>query len=401
MTDNQSFACKQSQIESTAKTEEQDQLSAWESAAQTLGSVVGTAVGLGAAATSTAAEVGKAVIETATAVGEATIKQTHKLIEQATSSAGQVTEYLGQNWLIRKVAGVLNLNWLIGASNSVDLEKAAAAVKKLQQQYPNESPSQIAHRIMLSKAAKAGGIGFASSILPGFAAALLAVDLAATTQLQSEMIYQIAAAYGLDLKDPARKGEVLAIFGLALGGGRLLRTAGLGLLRNVPFAGAVIGASSNATMVYSLGYAACRFYEAKLDASRSLFSQETLQDLEQQSDRYLKKAIAQQTVMDQILVHTILASYPDKNWQEILPELEALPMSPQSLQAIEQNLASPQPLDSLLERLDRDFAVPLLAQCYRIAKLKGEISPAQRKVIDAIATKFNIDLNAIESALNS
>jgi uncharacterized protein (DUF697 family) len=390
MTDNQ--------IKSTTKSEEQDQLSVWEPATQTLGNVVGTTVSVGAAATSTAAEAGKAVIETASAVGEATIKQTHKLIEQAASTAGQVTEYLGQNWLIRKLAGVLNLNWLIGASNNVDPEKATAVVKKLQQRYPNESPNQIAHRIVLSKAAKASGIGFASSILPGFAAALLAVDLAATTQLQSEMIYQIAAAYGLDLKDLARKGEVLAIFGLALGGGRLLRTAGLGLLRNVPFAGAVIGASSNATMVYSLGYAACRFYEAKLDASKSLFSRETLQDLEQQSDRYLKKATQMQTVMDQILVHTILASYPDKNWQEILPELKALPMSPQSLKAIEQNLASPQPLDRLLEQLDRDFAVPLLAQCYRLAKLKGEISPAQRKVMDAIATSFDIDLDAIEES---
>lgn len=390
MTDNQ--------IKSTTKSEEQDQLSVWEPATQTLGNVVGTTVSVGAAATSTAAEAGKAVIETASAVGEATIKQTHKLIEQAASTAGQVTEYLGQNWLIRKLAGVLNLNWLIGASNNVDPEKATAVVKKLQQRYPNESPNQIAHRIVLSKTAKASGIGFASSILPGFAAALLAVDLAATTQLQSEMIYQIAAAYGLDLKDLARKGEVLAIFGLALGGGRLLRTAGLGLLRNVPFAGAVIGASSNATMVYSLGYAACRFYEAKLDASKSLFSRETLQDLEQQSDRYLKKATQMQTVMDQILVHTILASYPDKNWQEILPELKALPMSPQSLKAIEQNLASPQPLDRLLEQLDRDFAVPLLAQCYRLAKLKGEISPAQRKVMDAIATSFDIDLDAIEES---
>jgi len=390
MTDNQ--------IKSTTKSEEQDQLSVWEPATQTLGNVVGTTVSVGAAATSTAAEAGKAVIETASAVGEATIKQTHKLIEQAASTAGQVTEYLGQNWLIRKLAGVLNLNWLIDASNNVDPEKATAVVKKLQQRYPNESPNQIAHRIVLSKAAKASGIGFASSILPGFAAALLAVDLAATTQLQSEMIYQIAAAYGLDLKDLARKGEVLAIFGLALGGGRLLRTAGLGLLRNVPFAGAVIGASSNATMVYSLGYAACRFYEAKLDASKSLFSRETLQDLEQQSDRYLKKATQMQTVMDQILVHTILASYPDKNWQEILPELKALPMSPQSLKAIEKNLASPQPLDRLLEQLDRDFAVPLLAQCYRLAKLKGEISPAQRKVMDAIATSFDIDLDAIEES---
>ncbi len=233
-----------------------------------------------------------------------------------------------------KLSGVLNLNWLVGASDSVDLEKATATANKLRQEHPNESPSQIAHRIMVDKATKAGGIGLASSILPGVAAALLAIDLAATTKLQTEMLYQIAAVYGLDLKDSARKGEVLAIFGLALGGGRLLKVAGLGLLRNVPFAGAAIAASSNATMIYSLGYAACRFYEAKLDESTSLNSSQTLAKLKQQSEDYLETAIAQEAVMDQILVHMILASHPEKTWEEILPELKTVNLSPASLNAI-------------------------------------------------------------------
>ncbi|BAT56273.1 hypothetical protein NOS3756_52760 [Nostoc sp. NIES-3756] len=32
----------------------------------------------------------------------------------------------------------------------------------------------------------------------------------------------------------------------------------------MPLAGAVIGASSNAVMIYALGYTACQFYEAKV-----------------------------------------------------------------------------------------------------------------------------------------
>jgi uncharacterized protein (DUF697 family) len=328
----------------------------------------------------------ESLVKTVGEVGEAAGKQTHKLIEQVTQAAGHITNRLSDNWLIRRVAGVLNLNWLVGASDNVDLAKAEAEVKKLQQEYPNESPSEISHRIMVDKATKAGGIGLATSILPGFAAALLAIDLAATTQLQSEMVYQIASTYGLNLKDPARKGEVLAIFGLALGGGRLLKAAGLGLLRNVPFAGAVIGASSNATMIYSLGYAACRFYEAKLDTSKSLTSEETLAQLKQESEKYLEKAIAQQAIVDQILVHMILASHPEKTWEEILPQLQALNLSPTSLDAIAQNIKSPQPLETLLNQLDRDFAVPLLAQCYRIAQFNGQTTPEEQKVIDAIAS---------------
>ncbi|MEH1824798.1 MAG: EcsC family protein [Nostoc sp.] len=343
----------------------------------------------------TVAQTGQAVLDTAVGVGEATAKETHKFIEQTTQSSGQFVNRLSENWLIRKLSGVLNLNWLISDTNLVDLEQAEAAVNKLKKQYPNESPSQLAHRIMVEKATKAATVGLATSFLPGIAVALLAIDLTATTKLQSEMLYQIASVYGLDLKDPARKGEILAIFGLALGGERLLKAAGLGLLRNVPLAGAVIGASSNATMIYSLGYAACRFYETKLDESTSLASPQTLATLKAESEKYLESAIAQQAIMDQILVHMILASHPEKTWKEILPELKVLNLTPTSLDAIAQNIKSPQPLDILLNQLNRDFAIPLLAQCYKIAQLDNQITPVEQKIIEAISNKFDIDANKI------
>ncbi|MBD2504945.1 hypothetical protein [Anabaena azotica] len=322
--------------------------------------------------------------------GQATVKQTQNLFEQGTQITGQFINGLGDNWLIRKVSGVLNLNWLIGASDNVDIEKVAASVNKLKQQYPQESPSQIAHRIMVDKATKSGGVGFASSILPGVAAALLAVDVAATMKLQTEMLYEIAAVYGMDLKDPARKGELLTIFGLGLGGNNLLKAAGLAFLRNIPFAGAAIAASSNATMCYSLGYAACRFYEAKLDDATEIDSPETLANLKAESEKYMEKAIAQQAIMDQILVHMILASHPEKTWEQILPDLQAANLSPASLEAIKENIKSPQPLDQLLNQLNRDFAIPLLAQCRKIAQLDKQSTPVEQEIISAIAKKFNI-----------
>ncbi|MBF2065825.1 MAG: hypothetical protein IGS39_15590 [Calothrix sp. C42_A2020_038] len=321
-------------------------------------------------------------------LGQAAAEQTRKLIEVSTQFTGHVANSLGNNWLIRKLAGVLNLNWLIGASSNINLDKAAESVQKLKQTYPSESPRQLAHRIMVEKATKAGGIGLATSVIPGVAAALLAIDLAATTELQSEMVYKIASVYGLDLKDPARKGEVVAIFGLALGGGKLLKAAGLSLLRNVPFAGAVIAASSNATMIYSLGYAACRFYEAKLDADTDLSSEETIDKLKQESEQYLEKAVSQQAIMDRILVHMILSSHPNKTWEEILPELKAINLGSHSLEEIEKSIHSPQPIEELLNQLDSDYAVTLLAQCQRIAQISGTVSPEEQKIIDAIQSKF-------------
>jgi uncharacterized protein (DUF697 family) len=328
---------------------------------------------------------------------ETASQQIHDWITPATTTAGEAVNYVGNNWLIRRLSRFLNLGWLVGATSDVDLLKAEAEVRKLQQEHPNESPSQIAHRIMVEKAKRAGGIGLATSVIPGAALALLAVDLAATTRLQAEMVHQIAAAYGLDLKDHARKGEVLGIFGLGLGGSRLLKAAGLGLLRNIPIAGAVIGASSDATMLYSLGYAACRFYEAKLKSPDVETSKETLQTLKQQSEKYLETAIAQQAVMDQILVNMILASHPEKKASEIIPQLKQLNFSPNSLQAIAANIKSPQPLDTLLNQLNTDFAIPLLAQCYRIAQADGVTKPEEAKVIEAIANKFNIDKNSIKA----
>jgi len=148
---------------------------------------------------------------------------------------------------------------------------------------------------------------------------------------------------------------------------------GLSLLRNVPFAGAMIGASS-AAMLYSLGMLP-GFYEAKLDSPTSMTTDATLAALKQQSENYLETAIAQEAVMDQILVHMLLAVIRESLGQKY-PELQALNLSPTSLKAIA-NIKSPQPLDTLLNQLNRDFAVPLLAQCYRI-KLDGKTTPVEQ-----------------------
>lgn len=332
---------------------------------------------------------GKKAVGTIVGLGGTATNRAVRWIERLTQGAGRAATLVGnfpllQNPVVRRLAGVLRLDWLTGISDRVDISKAEAEVKQLQHEYPGDSPSQLAHRIMVRKAVQGGKIGFASSLLPGIAVALLAIDLAATTVLQTEMLYQIAAAYGLNLRAPARKGEILAIFGLALGGGKALR-AGLGVLRNVPLAGAVIGASTNATMLYSLGYAASRFYEAKSRSETPEPNTETLKALQAESEEYLDIAIAQQRVMDQILAHMIVASYPEKHWKDIVPELKALHLDSSSLTTIEANLQSPKPLDVLLKQLNCDFAVPLLAQCRYIAESNGTVSQQENYIMNAIA----------------
>jgi uncharacterized protein (DUF697 family) len=204
------------------------------------------------------------------------------------------------------------------------------------------------------------------------------------------MVYQIAAAYGLDLHEPARRGEVLAIFGLSLGTNVL--KFGLSLVEIIPGIGAVIGASSNAIMLYALGYTACRFYEGKED----YFSgKKATKNWQQERDEYWQYALTQSKIMDQILVHMVLASYPQQSWSEILPALKQV--SPSSVKVVANLLDKPQPLDELLEQLSPDFAPLLLGRCYGIAQLDGIVTPEEQKVIDQIVQKFDLDLNNLET----
>ena len=223
--------------------------------------VVTTAVGTGEAIGSAACYAGQTVVDTAISaggtIGNAAI--------QATQTVGYTLELIANNPLFQEVKSALPQDWLV-VLDKVDLVKAETEVRRLQQQYPNEQPSEIAHRIIVAKGILAAGLGLATNLLPGAGSVL---DLAGTMFLQAEMVYQIACAYGLGLQDQARKAEILAIFGLSFGSEQALKfgisyaaKAGLSL---IPVAGAVVGAGTNAAMLYALGYGACRFYETKLN----------------------------------------------------------------------------------------------------------------------------------------
>ncbi|QIR39248.1 hypothetical protein HCG51_22735 [Tolypothrix sp. PCC 7910] len=345
--------------------------------------VAGAAMGIGGAIGGAACGAADGVVYTGQAVAGAAIEiggAIGSAAFQATQVAGQALAIVGNNTPLRLAIKSLNQDWLNPFIEKIDVVKAEAAVKKLQQEHPNQKPGEIAHHLMLEKAVFAGGTGLASSLAPGQAAAMFAVDCAATAALSVELVYQIAAAYGMNLTDPERKSEAVAIFGLGLGGQTAIK-AGLGLLRNLPVAGAVIGASSNAVMIYALGYAACQFYEAK---QNPLTLQATLVDAQIESEKYLEAAISQEKIMDQILVHIVLAGNPDKSWEEILPELQTANLSPASIDAIASHIKSPPSLETLLAQVNSDFAVPLIAQCHRIAHLDGIITPGEAQVIETI-----------------
>ena len=310
---------------------------------------------------------------------------------QATDGLNHALDLIANNPHLKELTNTIQVDWFLPVINQVDIVQAETRVRDLQQKYPQESSRQIARRIMLEKALYVGSTGFASSLVPGLAATMFTVDLALTMALQAEMIYQIAAAYGLDLQEASRKGEVLAILGMTLGGSSALNL-GLGFARNIPIAGAVIGASSNAAMLYALGYAACRFYEKKFNCAGS--SAEDWEESKTQAEADLKALSSQQIIMDQIFVHIVMASHPDKTLLDLLPELQTLNLSSEFLETIQTNLESFPSLEQLLSQLNQDFGAYLIAQCYKVAYADGVITEQEAAVIERITQRFSTINNA-------
>lgn len=328
--------------------------------------------------------------ETANFIGylaQATIAETQKILERTTEQTGQTLQAISDNPILKSIDKIFGLDWLMTLLGEVDIAKTQAVVNKLKTKYPQESTDEIVHRLIVQKAWQAGRLGLITNIIPPVAALLLGVELIATAKLQAEMVYEIAAAHGLDLNEPARRGEVLAIFGLSLGGD-ILKT-GLSIVEIMPGIGAVVGASSNAALLYVLGRTASRFYQGKYQPSTQT----------EQSEDDWQTAVTQSRIVDHILIHMVNASYPDSNWLEILPSLQKI--SPSSAKVIAMNLENPEPLDILLNKLSADFAPIVLSRCYAIAQLDGVIIPAEQAIIDAIAVKFAIDIESLQNSTES
>ncbi|MEB3161520.1 MAG: EcsC family protein [Synechocystis sp.] len=183
-------------------------------------------------------------------------------IEQGTEKLGAFVTPIADHPLMQFSTKVPGLQWFLAALGQVNSDQVEQEVMALRRQYPLETQSQLAQRVIGETAMKAGGIGLMTNFIPPLALALLAADLTAITALQAAMIYRIAAIYGFSVHEPSRRGEVLALFFLASGSANLIKS-GLSLFELIPILGAIIGSLSNASLLYTVGQGACYFYEAK------------------------------------------------------------------------------------------------------------------------------------------
>lgn len=155
-------------------------------------------------------------------------------------------------------------------------------------------------------------------------------------------------------------------------------------------------------MFYALGHTACEFYEEK---SKLIKADICHEETENEADcRY---TFAQLKIVDRVLIHIVLARYNARSWSEIMPILHQV--TPSSVKTIAVNIEDPEPLESLLDRLDSAYARILLQRCYAIALWEdGSISPEEQYILDKIVQKFpqliaddRLDPNQISKLTNN
>jgi uncharacterized protein (DUF697 family) len=181
---------------------------------------------------------------------------------------GQVVIPIADLPLLKPLAKIPGLGWIAATLGQVNLEAIAQTVETQRREQPNPNPEALAQQFIQAAALKAGGIGLATNFLPPLAITLFAVDMAAIATLQVELIYQMAALYDYDIQDPTRRGEVLALYACSAGGSTALKS-GLSVPEVIPVIGAIIGASSDAAILWTIGQAAHQYYKAKRDHDSS------------------------------------------------------------------------------------------------------------------------------------
>lgn len=206
-----------------------------------------------------------------------TLNQTWQSVQSTTQLGGVELQRQIESWaetfgqtiipvadfpFIKPLANVPGLGWIAAALGQVNLGAIAQEIETLRQNKSDQTTDQLAQQLIQDTTLQAGGVGLATNLLPPIAATLFAVDIAAIATLQVGLIYRIAAVYHFDIQDPIRRGEVLALY-LASAGSSTLLKSGLSVPEVLPVVGAIIGASSDAAILWSMGQAANQYYKTK------------------------------------------------------------------------------------------------------------------------------------------
>lgn len=183
-------------------------------------------------------------------------------LEPLTASVGQVVAPVANHPLVQGLTLVPGLQWLLAALGQVNVDQVRQGVDDLRRSQPQADRRALARQVMADTTLKAAGVGLVTNLAPPLAILLSFVEVGAVAALQATMIYRIATIYGYSPEDSERRGEVFTIWLLSASASGLVKS-GLGLVEALPWLGTAVGVATDATLIYSVGYWACRYYETK------------------------------------------------------------------------------------------------------------------------------------------
>lgn len=215
----------------------------------------------------------------------------------AASHAADEDAEIPTKGLSRKTAIKL-LDYAVKRFSGVNPDKAIQQARDMKKKYPGLSDAEVAEKLIKAKCQKTAAIGVttsASSVIPGLGTALaltlgLAVDISSILKMHSELVLEIAEAYGKRLSEMERNEILLAVTGLSAGINTISGKAVKGLSHKVselaaqkwlskviPAFGMATSASTSVLSTYIIGIRANAYFTKGPGAMKEL--KDNLHDL--------------------------------------------------------------------------------------------------------------------------
>lgn len=233
---------------------------------------------------------GKLLQETGKSLAKGGLQLGKNLIDKARNLAVEQTqeavELIRQNMQAAQASKESLIETSVKQVNLADVKQTVAALK---QSSPSSSSEEIAQKIVTQKIFQVAQKSTAIRLVPGEFLSLMGFEKTTLFLMQSETIFQVAEAYGLDSTLSERRDEAIAIFDRALRHARQLSLSGSlkvnvsedmkasvptlliaqGLLGMVPIVGGVVNVGSDIVSFSLVVNTACQLYKTITEKSQS------------------------------------------------------------------------------------------------------------------------------------
>jgi hypothetical protein len=237
-------------------------------------------------ATETAKEIAE-TFEAGVNAGDDLLDQIRQWLDRFVGSLRESIQSYGEIWQKRIWSAIKN----------IETPKAQEEVANLKNQYPQETPQQIADRLIQEKAL----FSTLTSLTDNSENQdTLFVNWMATAPMLSELIYQVGVCYGFE---KINEHELLATFAVVHSKERL-EQLNAGFLQNQSSDGSNIPvkASSNTIAFHAIGYAASQYFESKVKKlADPLTTENAYTELNNKLEALLERELSQQEVLENTL----------------------------------------------------------------------------------------------------